>query len=222
MSFQTRLQGIEARIQRACENVGRPRESVRLVAVSKTRSVEDVESAIQSGIVDFGENYAQELRDKARALVAPRWHYIGSLQRNKVKYVAPVAHLFHAFDDIRLADEFAKRRESPMPVLVAVNTGGEASKSGVPLDRALELAEQVEQHPAVSLRGLMTIPPFHEDPEDVAPYFKALAELASEGRRKGLELPELSMGMSHDFEVAIAHGATLVRVGTALFGPRNS
>ena len=222
MSFQTRLQGIEARIQNACEQANRRRESVSLVAVSKTRSVSEVEAAIQSGVLDLGENYAQELRDKARALSTPRWHYIGSLQRNKVKYVAPVAHLFHAFDDIRLADEFGKRRESPMPVLVAVNTGGEASKSGVPLERALELAEQVEQHPAVSLRGLMTIPPFHEDPADVAPYFKALAELAAEGRRRGLELSELSMGMSHDFEVAIAHGATLVRVGTALFGPRTT
>ena len=222
MSFQTRLQAIEARIQRACDSSGRARDSVGLVAVSKTRTVEEIEAALSAGVVDLGENYAQELRDKAKLLSTPRWHYIGSLQRNKVKYVAPVAHLFHAFDDIRLADEFGKRREAAMPVLVAVNTGGEASKSGVPLDDALDLAEQVEQHPAVSLQGLMTIPPFHEDPADVAPYFKALAELAAEGRRRGLELPELSMGMSHDFEVAIAHGATLVRVGTALFGPRKS
>ena len=222
MSFETRLQGIERRIQQACKHSGRDRTSVRLVAVSKTRSVSEIEQALQAGLVDLGENYAQELRDKARELTAPRWHFIGSLQRNKVKYVAPAAHLFHAFDDIRLADEFGKRRESPMPVLLAVNTGGEVSKSGVPLESALGLAEQVEQHPAVELRGLMTIPPFHEDPADVAPYFKALADVAAEGRRRGLELPELSMGMSHDFEVAIAHGATLVRVGTALFGPRGS
>ena len=149
-----------------------------------------------------------------------QWHFIGSLQRNKVKYVAPVAHLFHAFDDIRLAEEFGKRRDTPMPVLVAVNTGGEMSKSGVPIERALELAEEVERHPSVVLKGLMTIPPFHADPADVAPYFRTLSELAQEGRRQGLALTELSMGMSHDFEVAIAHGATLIRVGTALFGPR--
>ncbi len=222
MSFAERLQGIESRIQAACERAGRRRDTVRLVAVSKTRAVAELEAAMAAGVLDLGENYAQELRDKARALSGPRWHYIGSLQRNKVKYVAPVAHLFHAFDDIRLADEFKKRRETPMPVLIAVNTGGEASKSGVPIDSALKLAEEAERHTGVTLRGLMTIPPFQEDPVDVAPYFKALADLAAEGRRRGLELAELSMGMSHDFEVAIAHGATLVRVGTALFGPRNA
>jgi pyridoxal phosphate enzyme (YggS family) len=195
---------------------------VRLIAVSKTRGIPELESALAAGVLDLGENYAQELRDKAKVLgTAPRWHYIGSLQRNKVKYVAPVAHLFHAFDDIRLAEEFAKRREQPMPVLIAVNTGGEQSKSGVPVEEAIALAEQVDAHPGVALRGLMTLPPFCEDPAEVAPYFKTLADLAAEGRRRGLPLEQLSMGMSHDFEVAIAHGATLIRVGTALFGPRS-
>jgi PLP dependent protein len=221
MSFAERLAVIEARIQQACQESARSRDSVRLVAVSKTRAVPELEAALATGVVDLGENYAQELRDKAATLGdAARWHYIGSLQRNKVKYVAPVAHLFHAFSDIRLADEFAKRRETPMPVLIAVNTGEEASKSGVPVEEALGLAQQVDQHPGVELKGLMTIPPFQPDPADVAPYFKTLADLAAEGRRQGLPLTELSMGMSHDFEVAIAHGATLIRVGTALFGPR--
>lgn len=221
MSFSARLAVIETRIQQACQLSGRSRDAVRLVAVSKTRTLPELEAALASGVVDLGENYAQELRDKAGALGdVARWHYIGSLQRNKVKYVAPVTHLFHAFSDIRLADEFAKRRETPMPVLIAVNTGGEASKSGVPVEEALGLAQQVDQHPGVELKGLMTIPPFQADPADVAPYFKTLADLAAEGRRQGLPLTELSMGMSHDFEVAIAHGATLVRVGTALFGPR--
>jgi pyridoxal phosphate enzyme (YggS family) len=221
VSFSARLAVIETRIQQACQLSGRSRDAVRLVAVSKTRTLPELEAALASGVVDLGENYAQELRDKAGALGdVARWHYIGSLQRNKVKYVAPVTHLFHAFSDIRLADEFAKRRETPMPVLIAVNTGGEASKSGVPVEEALGLAQQVDQHPGVELKGLMTIPPFQADPADVAPYFKTLADLAAEGRRQGLPLTELSMGMSHDFEVAIAHGATLVRVGTALFGPR--
>ena len=221
MSFAQRLETIEARIQAACRASNRQRERVRLVAVSKTRAVSELESALAAGVVDLGEHYAQELRDKAKEVAGSvRWHFIGRLQRNKVKYVAPSAHLFHAFDDIRLADEFAKRRDQPMPVLIAVNTGGEQSKSGVPVDEALALAEQVEQHPGVELRGLMTIPPFCDDPADVAPYFKTLADLAAEGRRRGLALEELSMGMSHDFEVAIAHGATLIRVGTALFGPR--
>ena len=221
MSFVERLAVIEARIAAACEASGRARDTVQLVAVSKTRAIPELEAALAAGAVDLGENYAQELRDKAREVAgAVRWHFIGRLQRNKVKYVAPSAHLFHAFDDIRLADEFAKRRDQPMPVLIAVNTGGEQSKSGVPVDEALALAEQVEQHPGVELRGLMTIPPFCDDPADVAPYFKTLADLAAEGRSRGLPLEELSMGMSHDFEVAIAHGATLIRVGTALFGPR--
>jgi len=221
VSFVERLAVIEARIAAACEASGRARDTVQLVAVSKTRAIPELEAALAAGAVDLGENYAQELRDKAREVAgAVRWHFIGRLQRNKVKYVAPSAHLFHAFDDIRLADEFAKRRDQPMPVLIAVNTGGEQSKSGVPVDEALALAEQVEQHPGVELRGLMTIPPFCDDPADVAPYFKTLADLAAEGRSRGLPLEELSMGMSHDFEVAIAHGATLIRVGTALFGPR--
>ena len=221
MSFVERLAVIEARIAAACEASGRARDTVQLVAVSKTRAIPELEAALAAGAVDLGENYAQELRDKAREVAgAVRWHFIGRLQRNKVKYVAPSAHLFHAFDDIRLADEFAKRRDQPMPVLIAVNTGGEQSKSGVPVDEALALAEQVDAHPGVVLRGLMTIPPFCDDPADVAPYFKTLADLAAEGRRRGLALEELSMGMSHDFEVAIAHGATLIRVGTALFGPR--
>jgi pyridoxal phosphate enzyme (YggS family) len=220
MSFSDRLAAIEARIVAACAASERPRDTVRLVAVSKTRSLPELEAALAAGILDLGENYAQELRDKAKVLATPRWHFIGNLQRNKVKYVAPSAHLFHAFSDIRLADEFAKRRELPMPVLIAVNTGGEQSKSGVPVDGALALAEQVEAHPGVTLKGLMTLPPFQADPADVAPYFKILADLAAEGRRQGLPLTELSMGMSHDFEVAIEHGATLIRVGTALFGAR--
>lgn len=220
MSFVERLAGIEARIAAACAASERPRDTVRLVAVSKTRSLPELEAALAAGILDLGENYAQELRDKAKVLATPRWHFIGNLQRNKVKYVAPSAYLFHAFSDIRLADEFAKRREHPMPVLIAVNTGGEQSKSGVPVDAALALAEQVDAHPGVTLKGLMTLPPFQADPADVAPYFKTLADLAAEGRRQGLPLVELSMGMSHDFEVAIEHGATLIRVGTALFGAR--
>lgn len=222
MSFAQRLQKIEVRLSNACVAHGRARTDVTLVGVSKTRPVEALEEALASGMLDLGENYAQELRDKAKVLGSrPTWHYIGKLQRNKVKYVAPVADLFHAFDDIRLANEFGKRRETPMPVLIAVNTGEEDSKSGVRMEDALALAKEVDAHSSVDLRGLMTIPPFFENPEDVAPYFQRLAELAEEGRRQGLPLTELSMGMSHDFEVAIAHGATLVRVGTALFGPRS-
>ena len=194
-----------------------------LVAVSKTREVPEIQAAMALNQMDFGENYAQHLRDKVDAIgTGPQWHFIGALQRNKVKYVAGRAHLFHALDRIELADEFQKRCEEPQPVLVAVNVGAESTKSGVSIEETLPLCEALEAHPGVELRGLMTIPPPVPDPADSAPFFVTLSELAEEGRRRGLPLSELSMGMSHDYEVAIAHGATLVRVGTAIFGPRRT
>jgi pyridoxal phosphate enzyme (YggS family) len=183
--------------------------------------VATVQAALDAGQLDFGENYAQQLRDKFEVLgPSPRWHFIGNLQRNKVKVVAGRTWLFHGFDRLSLAKAFGARSPVPQRVLIQVNTGGEESKAGVAPEAALALCEQVANHPATTLCGLMTIPPFREDPQDVAPFFRILAELQAEGRRRGLALDELSMGMSHDFEVAVAHGATLVRVGTAIFGPR--
>ncbi len=195
--------------------------TVTLVAVSKTRPASIVAEALTAGHVDFGENYAQELRDKADELgPGPRWHFIGSLQRNKVKYVVGRAILIHDVDSIELAEEIGKRSGStPTAILVGVNMG-ELQKSGVPTARALEFARALMRVPGVSLRGLMTIPPATEDPAAAAPYFAELAALAAVGRADGLPLHELSMGMSHDWAVAIAHGATLVRVGTAIFGAR--
>ena len=221
MSLENRLTSVRTRVDAACVAADREPSEVRLVAVSKMRTAAEIRAAMGLGQVDFGENYAQHLRDKADELGrGPCWHFIGALQRNKVKYVAGRAHLFHAFDRIELADEFEKRWDVPQPVLVAVNTGGEASKSGVGVEEALSLCQAAHAHPGVELRGLMTMPPPVEDPQEAAPFFATLAEIATEGRRRGLPLAELSMGMSHDFEVAIAHGATLVRVGTAIFGPR--
>jgi len=221
MNLQEGLSTVEARVASACAAAGRERSSVQLVAVSKMRTAAEIQAALALGQVDFGENYAQHLREKADAIGSgPTWHFIGALQRNKVKYVAGRAHLFHAMDRIALADEFGKRCETPQPVLVAVNTGEEASKTGVRAEEALALCEALEVHPGVELRGLMTIPPPVERPEDAAPFFATLSSLAQQGRRKGQPQVEQSMGMSHDFEVAIAQGATLVRVGTAIFGPR--
>ena len=192
-----------------------------LVAVSKMHPAETIREALAQGQLDFGENFAQQLRDKAEVLgTGPRWHFIGNLQRNKVKYVAGRTWLFHAFDRMALADTFGARCPEPQRVLVQVNTGGESSKAGVHPEAALALCEQVDAHPGVTLCGLMAIPPFRPDPAEVAVDFKVLADLQAEGQRQGLELKELSMGMSHDFEIAVAHGATLVRVGTAIFGPR--
>jgi len=221
VTLEQRLGDVRDRIALACEDAGRPADAVTLVAVSKMHPADTVAAAIAAGQVDFGENYAQQLRDKALALgPGPRWHFIGNLQRNKVKYVAGRTWLFHGFDRIALADTFASRYPNPQRVLIQVNVGGEESKAGVDPDQALDLCDQVAAHPGVELAGLMAIPPFRQDPEDVGPFFQVLQDLQAEGQRRGHTLTELSMGMSHDFSVAIRHGATLVRVGTAIFGPR--
>lgn len=217
-----RLAAVRAEIAAACAAAGRPPERVRLVAVSKTRPVEELAAAHAAGQVDFGENYAQELRDKADALgPAYTWHFIGSLQRNKVKYVVGRAALVHDVDSLPLAEELSKRSgASPTGVLLGVNIGMEPQKSGFAPAAVLDAARAVVALPGVRLQGLMCIPPAVEDPEEAAPFFAALADLALQGRAQGLPLHELSMGMSHDYAVAIRHGATLVRVGTAIFGAR--
>ena len=161
----------------------------------------------------FGENYAQELRDKAREVTGARWHYIGPLQRNKVKYVVGVAELIHSVDSAALLDEIAARAEKLSLIqrcLIQVNVGDEAQKSGVAVADLPSLVEAFHKHAPVKLEGLMCIPPADRDP---TPYFKKLRRLCG-------NLPHLSMGMSADYEAAIAEGATLVRVGTALFGER--
>jgi pyridoxal phosphate enzyme (YggS family) len=193
---------------------------VTLIAVSKMRPAADVREAMTAGQLDFGENYAQELRDKAPEVPGARWHFIGALQRNKVKYVVGRAWLVHDVDSLDLATEIGKRSgPSATGVLVGVNFG-EEQKSGVPAAQALDLARAIMGVEGVQLRGLMCIPPPSEDPEAAAPFFAELADLAARGRAAGLPLTELSMGMSHDWPVAVRHGATLVRVGTAIFGAR--
>lgn len=194
---------------------------VRLVAVSKTRPAADVRTAMAAGQRIFGENYAQELRDKAEEVgPGPEWHFIGSLQRNKVKYVVGRAALVHDVDSLALAEEIGKRSgPTPTAILVGVNMG-EAQKSGVPREQVLDFAKSLSGVAGITLRGLMTIPPPNEDPEAAAPFFAELADLAARGRAAGLPLTELSMGMSHDWPVAVRHGATLVRVGSAIFGAR--
>lgn len=220
------LARVRARLHAACLAAARPPESVRLLAVSKTRPAEDVRTAARAAQLDFGENYAQELRDKAREVGANpefsglRWHFIGHLQRNKARYVAGVCELVHTVDTLELAQELARRAPHAQGVLVQVNVGDEASKSGVAVDEALRLCEALMLVPNLAVRGLMTIPPAREDPAEVAPFFRILRELAEEGRRRGLPLVELSMGMSSDFEVAVAEGSTIVRVGTSIFGAR--
>ena len=222
MSVAERLGRVEARIRAACAAAGRDREEVGLIAVSKTHPVEAVSAALSAGQLDFGESYPQELRDKAALIEGLRWHFIGRLQRNKAKYVAPVAYRVHALQSVAQAEALAKRAPAELACLLAVNLGGEATKGGVDPSEALERCASLHATPGIRVVGLMTLPPFRPDPEDVAPFFEELADLAARGRSRGLPLHELSMGMSHDFEVAIRYGATWVRVGTAIFGPRVS
>ncbi|MEO8554363.1 MAG: YggS family pyridoxal phosphate-dependent enzyme, partial [Kofleriaceae bacterium] len=193
-----------------------------IVAVSKTHPTASIREAAAAGALDFGENYAQELATKQAELALPiRWHYIGRLQRNKAKLVAGKVALVHAVDSVELAEELAKRAAQVQPILLAVNLGGEASKGGVTGETAAGLAARLAAIPNVRLDGLMTMPPPSDDPEASRPVFEALRALRDRlSQDLGHALPVLSMGMSGDYEVAIACGATHVRIGTAIFGVR--
>lgn len=214
------LDEVRARIERAATAAGRDPSTVRLVAVSKTKPASAIREAYASGQRDFGENYAQELDQKARELAELaeiRWHFIGHLQSNKAKLVAPVAHLVHAVDSASLASALAKRAPGRLGVLVEVNVGGEAEKHGAAPSEVGALLDAIDREPNLELRGLMTMPP-----HDLALARRAFEDLGALRDRHGgaARLPELSMGMSDDLEIAIACGATLVRVGTAIFGAR--
>jgi hypothetical protein len=221
VSIRENLQKVRERIETAAARAGRAPGAVRLVAVSKTQPAEAVREAYEAGQRLFGENYAQELRDKANLLAdLPdlQLHFIGRLQRNKAKYVAPLASMMESLDDLGLARELDKRAAAVgrlLPVLVEVNLG-EEQKGGVPEGEVESFVGQVRAMGGLRLDGLMCIPPFSDDPEHSRPYFVRLRELAEK-----LGLTVLSMGMSTDYEVAIEEGATLVRVGTAIFGPRS-
>jgi hypothetical protein len=222
---------VEARVAAACARAGRSAAEVTIVAVSKTHPAEAIREAWAAGATDFGENYAQELATKAAELAgapaadpsrALRWHFIGRLQRNKAKLVAGRVALVHAVDTVELAEELARRAGGAVqPILLAVNLGGEATKGGVTAGAAPALARALVAVTGASLDGLMTMPPPSDDPEASRPCFQDLRALRDRlADQLGRPLPVLSMGMSHDFEVAIACGATHVRIGTAIFGTR--
>jgi len=206
------------RVRAAAARAGRPESSVEVVAVSKLQPLEALRAAYAAGARAFGENYAQELRDKAEALsdlAGLRWHAIGPLQTNKARYVARSAQVFHALDRLEVAQELSRRRTgAPLAVYVEVNVAGEASKSGVTPPALGPLLDSVRSLPGLQLVGLMTMPPL-APPDEIRPHFRALAALAREH-----DLPGLSMGSTQDFEAAIEEGATVVRVGTAIFGER--
>ena len=227
MSIASNLQDIQDRIRSAALAAGRNPASVRLVAVSKTRPAEDVIKAYQAGQVVFGENYVQELAAKAAAVPATvQWHFIGHLQSNKVKQLAGLVAMIHSVDRLSLAEEVSRqwgRLGLCCDILVQVNLSGEASKSGTTEAEALQLVRAISTLPHVRIRGLMTMPPFFDDPEAARPFFAELRRLSRRieaERISGVGMEELSMGMSGDFEAAIQEGATLVRVGTSIFGAR--
>ena len=221
MSLTERLLAVRRRVDAAAVEAGRDPASVQLIAVSKTHPLEAVEAAAGVGQLHFGESYAQELRDKGAARPDLTWHFIGRIQVNKAKYIAARAARVHALETEAQAQALGARAVGgALRCLVSVNLAGEASKGGVSADDALDACARLRRVPGIEVVGLMTLPPPVDDPERAAPWFAALAELAARGRERGLPLTELSMGMTHDFEVAIRHGATWVRVGTAIFGER--
>ena len=226
-TVQGRLQAVRERIAAACIRSGRSPGSVRLVAVSKTFPAQAVLSAMEAGQRAFGENYVQEALDKIAALrsagLEPEWHFIGPLQSNKTRPVAQNFHWVHSVEREKIAERLAEQRDPAMPALqvcIQVNVSGEASKSGVAPDALRELAQCVVKLPRLKLRGLMTVPEPTSDEALQRRRFAQLRKLLEELNSAGFELDTLSMGMSADLEAAIAEGATLVRVGTAIFGER--
>jgi pyridoxal phosphate enzyme (YggS family) len=226
MGIEENLARVQDRMEAACLRARRNPEEIELVAVTKTLPVERIREAVACGLRRFGENYVQEALPKIRSLGSQlEWHFIGHLQRNKVRHVLGNFHVIHTVDRLSLAQEIDRRAPDTarIPVLIQVNISGEGTKSGVPPDALMDLVHAVAQLPHIRIRGLMTMPPYFEDPEQARPYFSALRQWA-ERLKAHLTPPHameaLSMGMTGDFEVAIEEGATLVRIGTAIFGPR--
>jgi hypothetical protein len=228
-TIASRLAALQARIRAAEAAAGRSAGEVRLVAVGKTFPAPALQQAIAAGVSDIGENYIQEAREKFEALrgAAVSWHFIGHLQTNKAKQAVRMFDLIHTVDSYRLAlelDRCARQIHKVQAVLVQVNVAGEESKSGVPPEDALPLIRSAAALENIAIKGLMTLPPYFNAPGKVRPFFAALRrlreEIASE-RLDTIAMRELSMGMTGDFEAAIAEGATLVRIGTALFGDRS-
>ena len=228
--IQQNLLLIRERIARAAERAGRHTDEITLIAVSKTHPATDIRTAFEAGIIHFGENRVQEWEGKRGEVesLAARWHLIGHLQSNKAARAAKLFHSVDSVDDFALAQRLDRARgelgaAEKLRVLIEVHIAREISKSGAPVENLPDLARQIAELPNLSLAGLMCIPPLLGDTEEVRPYFRKLHELRdSLQQQSGRELPVLSMGMSHDFEVAIEEGSTEVRVGTALFGARGA
>jgi pyridoxal phosphate enzyme (YggS family) len=229
-TIQSRLKCVKDRITEAALACGRDPKAVNLVAVSKTVPADRVLAAINAGVTDLGENYVQEAREKIEALgrETVSWHFIGHLQSNKAKYAVKLFDLIHSVDSLKLAKELDRRARAVgkiQKVLVQVNISGEATKSGIETEQAVALVRQMARLDNLSICGLMTMPPYFNSPEKVRPYFRTLKDLGDLIRTEAIpnvSMAELSMGMTGDFEAAIQEGATLVRIGTAIFGERGT
>ena len=222
------LKEVEAKIEAACKRAGRDRSEVTLIAVSKTKPVEMLEEAYGTGIREFGENKVQEMMDKYEVMPKDiHWHMIGHLQRNKVKYLMGKAALIHSVDSLRLAEEISAqsvKHEATTDILIEVNIAGEETKFGTDREEAIALVEAAAKLPNIHICGLMTIAPFVENSEDNRKYFQQIRQLSVDIKEKNIDNVDmriLSMGMTGDYEVAIEEGATMVRVGTGIFGARN-
>lgn len=228
MMVKENLKTVEENIARACERAGRAREEVTLIAVSKTKPVDMIKEAIDYGMKDFGENKVQEMTEKMDIISEKlNWHLIGHLQRNKVKYIVDRVYLIHSVDSLRLAEQIneeAKKKNVICNILIEVNIAKEESKFGVSKEELKGLLDEIKNLTNVQVKGLMTIAPFVEDPEDNRKYFRDMHKLfidMSHENADNIKMEILSMGMTGDYQVAIEEGATMVRVGTGIFGERN-
>jgi len=223
------LQQVKHNIAAAAKRAGRDSDEVKLVAVTKTRGLEEINEVVDEGIINLGENRVQEMQDKYGEVSSRvNWHMIGHLQRNKVKYIMRMdrCNLIHSVDSLRLAKEINKRAGKNgrvMNILVQINVAGDDNKFGLKLEETIEYLEKVSSFENIKVKGLMTMVPYVEDTEEVRPYFRKLKKLfdrAKEEEIPNIEMKELSMGITNDYEVAIEEGATIVRIGSAIFGPR--
>ena len=227
MSIADNLKEIEEKITKAAEISGRKREDVLLLAVSKTVDVPRIKEAVNLGLVDLGENKPQEINWKYEEIENVRWHQIGHLQTNKVKYIIDKVCLIHSLDSVKLCEEIQKRAGAKgitMDVLVEINIAGEEAKHGVPPEKAEELVLEASKFKNIRVKGLMTVAPFVENPEENRKYFKKMHKLFIDIKDKNydnVDMEYLSMGMTNDYEIAIQEGANIVIIGTGLFGARN-
>ncbi len=217
MDIERNIRQVESRIARAAERAGRSPQEIAIVAVAKGVGVGAIEAAIRAGIGHIGENRVQEATEKIAGLShlvpAPTWHMVGHLQRNKVKTAVDIFDIIHSVDSLRLAQAISQRALKAVSILLEVNVSGEETKGGFSVAQLPQAAEEIGRLPNLEVKGLMTIAPMVDDPEQVRPVFRRLRQLGT-----GLGLQELSMGMTDDFEVAVEEGATMVRIGRAIFG----